>query len=180
MHRALGLVGLLGLTLFLAPLAGAGSGSTRAAQDAGCAGSWLVRITVEGRDVVEDALIQFDEDGDVVVYGPPVMPALPGVGEMPLLASTGLGMWQSTGERECAFEFVRLLAGDDGVGVGTLNVRGAVSIEGAGDGLEGSLTLTRSTAFGQTAATSDGALSGTPLDGPLLWLTPTAEAAPDA
>lgn len=177
MRRALGLVGLLVLTLFLV---GAGSSSARAAQDAGCAGSWLIHITVEGRDVVEDALIQFDEDGDVAVYGPPVMPALPGAGEVPLLASAGLGTWQSTGERECAFEFVRLLASDDGVGAGTLNVRGAVTIEGAGDALEGSLTLTRSTAFGQTAATSDGTLSGTPLDGPLLWLTPTGELTPDA
>jgi hypothetical protein len=180
MRLALGLGSLLRLTVLFATLAGAGLGSAHAAQDAVCAGSWLVHITVEGRDVVEDALIQFDEDGDVVVYGPPVMPALPGPGEVPLLASTGLGTWQSTGERECAFEFVRLLAGDDGVGVGTLNVRGTVSIEGAGDALAGSLTLTRSTAFGQTAATSDGTLSGTPLDGPLLWLTPTAEAAPDA
>jgi hypothetical protein len=180
MRRPLELVGLFVLTLFLVALAGAGSGSARAAQDAGCAGSWLVHITVEGRAVVEDALIQFDEDGDVLVYGPPVMPALPGPGEVPLLASAGLGTWQSTGERECAFEFVRLLAGDDGVGVGTLNVRGAVTTEGAGDELAGSLTLTRSTAFGQTATTSDGTLSGTPLDGPLLWLTPAAEAASGA
>jgi hypothetical protein len=179
MRRALGRVCLLVRVLCLTTLASAGFGSAGAAQDSGCAGSWLVRITVDGRDVVEDALIQFDEDGDIVVHGPPVMPALPGSGEVPLLASAGLGVWQRTGERQCAFEFVRLLAGDDGVGIGTLNVRGAVTIERSGGELNGSLTLTRSTAFGQTAATSDGTLTGTPLDGPLLWLTPTGEVAAD-
>lgn len=180
MRRPLGPVCLLVLAVCLATLAYVGFGSADAAQDSGCAGSWLVHITVEGRDVVEDALIQFAEDGDIIVHGPPVMPALPGPGEVPLLASAGLGTWQSTGERECAFEFVRLLAGDDGVGVGTLNVRGIVSMDGAGDRLEGSLSLTRSTAFGQTAATGEGTLSSTPLDGPLLWLTPTAAGAPGA
>jgi hypothetical protein len=180
MRHAFGVMGLLVLTLCLAALASAGFSSARAAQDAGCDGSWLVHITVEGRDVVEDALVQFDDAGDVVVYGPPVMPALPGPGEVPLQASAGLGTWQSTGERECAFEFVRLLADDDGIGVGTLNVRGSVMREDTDDGLEGSLTMTRSTPFGQTAATSEGTLTGTSLDGPLLWLTPTGEVAPDA
>ena len=103
------------------------------------------------------------------------MPALPGSGEVPLQASSGLGTWQSTGERECAFEYVRLLPGDDGIGVGTLNIGGMATVNRAGDALDGSLTYTRSTGFGQTAATSAGALSGTPLDGPLLWLTPVAE-----
>ena len=180
MPRALALLSSLVLALCLAALAPAGFGSAGARRDSGCTGSWLVQITVEGRDVVEGALIQFDENGDIVVHGPPVMPALPGAGEVPLLASAGLGAWQSTGERQCAFEFVRLLAGDDGVGVGTLNVRGAVTTERAGDGLEGSLSWVRSTAFGQTMATGNGTLSGTPLDGPLLWLTPTSDVAPSA
>jgi len=178
MRCALGFVASLVLALCLAFLVSMRFGLARTAQDAGCAGSWLVHITVEGRDVVEDALIEFDDDGDVVVHSPPVMPALPGPGEVPLLASPGLGVWQSTSERDCAFEFVRLLADDDGVGVGTLDVRGVVTVEG--DGLDGSLTMTRSTAFGKTAATSEGTLSGRSLDGPLLWLTPTAEVAPDA
>jgi len=36
------------------------------------------------------------------------------------------------------------------------------------------------TAFAQTASTSDGTLSGMALDGPLLGLTLTGEAVPDA
>jgi hypothetical protein len=166
-------------TLCLPTLALAGFGPTRAAQEPGCAGSWLVHITLEGRDLVEDALIAFEDGGAVEVHGPPVMPALPGPGEVPLQASSGLGTWQSTGERECAFEYVRLLAGDDGVGAGTLNVRGVAAADGAG-AIDGSLTIIRSTGFGQTAATSEGTLSGTTLDGPLLWLTPTADQTPAA
>ena len=173
MRRAL--MSLVILPLCFATLAFASFGSARAAQDPGCAGSWLIHITLDGRDVVEDALIAFDDDGDVVVHGPPVMPALPGSGEVPLQASAGLGTWQSTGEGECAFEYVRLLAADDGVGVGTLNVRGTAALDGAG-GIDGSLTFIRGTGFGQTAATSVGTFTGTPLDGPLLWLTPAADA----
>ena len=159
---------MLALVLCVAAVASAGFDLAGAAQDPGCAGSWLVHISLDGRDIVEDALIAFDDEGDIVVHHPPVMPALPGSGEVPLQASSGLGTWQSTGERECAFEYVRLLAGDDGIGVGTLNVRGVATVNRTGDALDGSLTYTRSTGFGQTAATSDGALSGTPLDGPLL------------
>ncbi len=152
----------------------------RAAQNGttGCAGSWLVRITLEGRDVIEEALIQFEPDGAMAVHGPPVLPALAGPGEEPLQASTGLGSWQSTGEGSCAFEAVRLLGSDDGVGVGTLNIRGMVTIDDAGDGLDGLLTYTRATGFGQTAATVDGTLTGFSLDRPLLWLTPAAAEQP--
>ena len=38
----------------------------------------------------------------------------------------------------------------------------------------------QSTAFAQAADTSDGTLSGTPLDGPLLWLILTREVVPGA
>ena len=167
MHSVLSLVLCFGLGL----AALAGIGSARAAQEAGCAGSWLVHITLEGRDLVEDVLIAFEDNGAVEVHGPPVMPALPGPGEVPLLASSGLGTWERTGEGECAFEYVRLLAAEDGAGVGTLNVRGMAAADGAG-AIDGSLTVIRSTGFGQTAVTSEGTFSGTTLDGPLLWLTP--------
>jgi hypothetical protein len=154
-------------------LANIGFNPVRAVQETDCAGSWLVHITLGGRDIVEDALIRLEDGGAVEVHGPPVMLALPGPEEVPLQASSGVGSWQSTGDGECAFEYVRLLADDDGVAVGTLNVRGMAAVDGAGE-IEGSLTVVRSTGFGQTAATSDGTFSGTTLDGPLLWLTPTA------
>ena len=173
------IIPMMSLGLCLAVIAPAGFGPARAAQDPGCAGSWLVHIALEGRGPVEDVLIAFEEGGEVEVHGPPVMPALPGPGEVPLQASSGLGTWQSTGGRECAFEYVRLLAGDDGIGVGTLNVRGVAAVDGAG-AIDGSLTVIRSTGFGQTAATSEGSFSGTTLDGPLLWLTPTADQPPAA
>jgi hypothetical protein len=173
------IISVVSLGLGLAAITSAGFGPARASQDPGCAGSWLVHITLEGRDLVEDVLIAFEDGGAVEVHGPPVMPALPGPGEVPLQASSGLGTWQSTGERECAFEYVRLLAGDDGAGVGTLNVRGVASLDGAG-AIDGSLTIIRGTGFGQTAATSEGTLSGTTLDGPLLWLTPTSDQTPAA
>ncbi len=151
----------------LAVVSGGGSGSTHAAQDeaAGCAGSWLVQITLEGRDVPEDALIRFDPDGTMTVSSPPVLPAMPGPGEEPLHASAGLGTWESSGEGACAFEVVRLLGSDDGVGVGTLNIRGTAARNDSGDGLDGSLTYIRGTGFGQTASTSDGTFTGFPLDG---------------
>jgi hypothetical protein len=177
MRRAL--LSLAILPLCVVTLALASFGPARAAEESGCTGSWLVHIALDGRDLVEDALIAFADDGVVEVHGPPVMPALPGPEEVPLQASAGLGTWQSTGERECAFEYVRLLASDDGAGVGTLNVRGMATVDGAG-AIEGSLTVIRGTGFGQTAATSDGTLVGTTLDGPLLWLTPTAAQTPDA
>ena len=168
------LISLSTLVLCLAAVAPAGQDPADAAQNPSCAGSWLVHITLDGRDVVEDVLIAFEDDGDVEVHGPPVMPAMPGVEEVPLQASSGLGTWQSTGDQKCAFEYVRLLAAEDGVAVGTLDVRGMATVNEAGDELDGSLTYTRSTGFGQTAATSDGTFTGTPLDGPLLWLTPAA------
>ena len=171
MRRALR--SLLMLPLFFFTFATVGFNPVRAMQEIDCAGSWLVHITLEGRDIVEDALIAFEDGGAVEVHGPPVMLALPGPEEVPLQASSGLGTWQSTGDGECAFEYVRLLADDDGVGVGTLNVRGMATVDGDG-AIDGSLTVVRSTGFGQTAATSEGAFSGTSLDGPLLWLTPTA------
>jgi hypothetical protein len=143
-----------------------------AAQPAGCAGAWLVRITLDERDIDEEVLIAFAADGTVEVQAPPVLPALPGAGETPLPASGGLGAWEEIAPGECAFEFVRLLAAEDGVGLGTLDVRGTAAID---DGnLSGSLTYTRATGFGQTAATAAGTFTGTSLSGPLLWLTPTA------
>jgi hypothetical protein len=38
----------------------------------------------------------------------------------------------------------------------------------------------QSITFAQAAATSDGALTGTPLDGSLLWLILTGQVVPDA
>ena len=177
MRRAL--IPVVSFGLCLSVIASAGFGPARAAQDPGCTGSWLVHITLEGRDLVEDVLIAFEDGGAVEVHGPPVMPPLPGPDEVPLQTSSGLGTWQSTGEQQCAFEYVRLLAGDDGVGAGTVNVRGVAAADGTG-AIDGSLTIIRSTGFGQTAATNEGALSGTTLYGPLLWRTPTADQTPAA
>lgn len=155
-------------------------GPARAVQEApaACADSWLIQMTREGRDAVEDALIAFEPDGALALHGPPVLPALPGAGEKPLLASAGLGTWQRAAGGECAFEAVRLLGSEDGMSVGTLNIRGMATVDAAGDGIDGSLTVIRSTGFGQTAAESAGALTGTSLDGPLLWLTPSEDAEP--
>ena len=145
------------------------------AQEASCTGSWLIQITLDERDLSEEALIAFDPDGSVALHAPPVLPALPGPGEIPLLASDGLGAWQALDDGGCAFEVVRVLAADDGASVGTLDMRGTATA--AGGMLTGPLDIVRATGFSQTAATATGSFTGTPVDGPLLWLTPAAEGA---
>ena len=60
-----------------------------------------------------------------------------------------------------------------------LDVRGTAAGDGSG-GLEGNLTYTRATGFGQTAATARGTFTGTSLSGPLLWVTPAATSAATA
>jgi hypothetical protein len=162
------------LVVGLAFVSWAGVRHTSAAQLAPCSGSWLVHLNVEGRDVSEDDLLAFTADGTVTLYGPPVLPALPGQGEVPLSASTGLGVWEPMENGDCAFEVVRVLADDDGVGVGTLDVRATATIDSTAGSIDGQFTYTRATGFGQTAASGSGTITGTPIDGPLLWLTPTS------
>ena len=116
----------------------------------------------------------FESDGSISLYGPPVLPALPGEGEMPLFASSGVGTWEAMTDGSCAFEVVRVLAGDDGVGVGTLDVRATVTLDRAAGTLDGQFSYARSTGFGLTTTTGSGTLTGTPIDGPLLWLTPVS------
>ncbi len=164
---------LVATLLLLCLVAARGPGPVaRAGQAAGCAGSWLIEIAIEGRAGPEGALLRFAADGTLSVESPPVLPALPGEGETPLAASDGLGAWQALDDGGCAFEYVRLLAADDGVGLGTLNARGTATANA--EGIAGELTYVRATGFGQTAASASGRFSGTSLSGPLLWLTPAA------
>ncbi len=102
------------------------------------------------------------------------MPALPGTGEVQVQASSELGKWQTTGERECAFEYVRPLTSDDGVDEGALDVSGVTTVDCAGAS-DGSLAIICGTGFGQMTAISECALSVTTLDGPLLWLPATSD-----
>jgi hypothetical protein len=167
------------LAVGLALVSWAGVSHSMAAQLTPCAGSWLVHLNVEGRDVSEDDLLAFAADGTVTLYGPPVLPALPGEGEIPLHASTGLGVWEPMENGDCAFEIVRVLGTDDGVGVGTLDIRATATLDRTVGSLDGQFTYARSTGFGKTAASGAGTITGTPIDGPLLWLTsgsPTASA----
>ncbi len=149
-------------------------GNASAAQLSPCSGSWLVHLNVEGRDVSEDDLMAFAADGSVTLYGAPILPALPGEGEVPLYASTGLGVWEPMENGDCAFEIVRVLAGDDGVGVGTLDLRFTATLDRSAGNLDGQFTYVRSTGFGKTAASGAGTIRGTPIDGPLLWVTPAS------
>jgi hypothetical protein len=171
MDRAV--LSLLALTFVAITYAGLGPAR---AQEAGCEGSWLIEITLDGRDATETGLLAFDSDGSATLHGAPVLPALPGPGETPLLASDGLGAWQALEDGGCAFEVARVLGTDDGTSVGTLNVRGTAMMESGGV-LAGSLETIRATAFGQTAAAAAGSLAGTSLSGPLLSVTPPAAGA---
>ena len=165
-----GFVSLFGLAVTL--IACAGVRDVSAAPTSPCSGSWLVHLNVAGRDVSEDDLLAFAADGSVNLYGPPVLPALPGEGEVPLYASTGLGVWQPMENGDCAFEVIRVLAGDDGVGVGTLDLRFTATLDHTAGSLDGHFDYARATGFGQTATSGSGTVTGTPIDGPLLWLTP--------
>jgi hypothetical protein len=165
------------LVLGLSFVSWTGVSLTSAFELAPCSGSWLVHLYVEGRDASEDDLLAFAADGSVALYGAPVLPALPGEGEVPLYASTGLGVWELMENGDCAFEIVRVLAGDDGVGVGTLDLRFTATIDGSAGSLDGQFTYVRSTGFGKTAASGAGTITGTPIDDPLLWLTPASPTA---
>jgi len=166
------------LTLGATMATWAGAGPAYAAQESPCSGSWLVHLSVEGRDVSEDGLIAFAADGSVTLYGPPVLPALPGEGEIALYSSAGLGVWEPMENGDCAFEIVRVLAGDDGVGVGTLDVRATATLDRTAGAIDGRFDYTRATGFGKTAASGSGTITGTPIDGPLLWLTPESGTTP--
>ena len=165
---------IFSLAVGLALASWASDGNASAAQESPCSGSWLVHLNVEGRDVSEDDLLAFANDGSVTLYGPPVLPALPGEGEVPLYASTGLGVWEPMENGDCAFEIVRVLAGDDGVGVGTLDLRFTATLDRTAGTLDGQFDYARATGFGQTATSGSGTITGTPIDGPLLWLTPAS------
>ena len=135
-----------------------------AAQEmSGCAGSWLVRISIEGRDVIEDGLVTFEPDGGLTLVSPPVVPPLPNTDGVPLSVSDGVGHWQASDDSACAFDLVRLLGDADGNGLGALYWRGTVEADSDGMGLSGSFNYAQSTPVGQTVANGAGSLTGTTL-----------------
>src|SRR3712207_4299830 len=104
----------LALTLALGLAAGstfAGTPGASLAQPVDiCNGQWLWQLTFDGRDEIEEAIADFDTDGDLVLYSPSVVPALPGSGDDEALhVSDSVGSWQKgdVAELTCTFSAVR-------------------------------------------------------------------------
>lgn len=133
-----------------------------AAQDApGCEGQWLVQLTFEGRDAIEQAIAVFESDGHLMLHTPPVVPALPDMGEEPQFASDTVGSWAAGSGVHCTFDVVRLLAAEDGAALGAVNLRGGIVIDESGLGMDGDFTYDQSSGTGQTVASGAGTLTGT-------------------
>lgn len=128
-----------------------------------CNGQWLWQITFDGRDEIEEAIANFDEDGDLVLYSPSVVPALPGSGDDEALhVGDSVGSWQKGDEAEmtCTFSAVRLLADDDGGSIGKVFFQGTVQVVANGAGMEGTFTFDQSSGTGQTVNSGAGSVVG--------------------
>jgi hypothetical protein len=136
------------------PLAAAQAGS-------GCEGQWLVQLTFEGRDAVEEAIAVFAADGGLVLYGPPVVPALPGGDDEPLHVSDAVGGWAPGSGVHCTFDAVRLLVAADGVALGAVYLQGGIVVDESGLGLTGTFTYDQSSGLGRTVSSGSGTLVGT-------------------
>lgn len=128
-----------------------------------CNGQWLWQITFDGRDEIEEAIANFDEDGDLVLYSPSVVPALPGSGDDGALhVSDSIGSWDIADEAEmtCSFSAVRLLADDDGGSIGKVFFQGSVQVVANGAGMEGTFTFDQSSGTGKTVNSGAGTVVG--------------------
>ena len=128
-----------------------------------CNGQWLWQIIFDGRDEIEEAIADFDEDGDLVLHSPSVVPALPGSGdEEALHVSDSVGTWQKEDEQEmtCTFSAVRLLADDDGGSIGKVFLQGSVQVVANGAGMEGTFTFDQSSGTGKTVNSGTGTVVG--------------------
>jgi hypothetical protein len=129
-----------------------------------CNGQWLWQITFDGRDEIEETIADFAEDGDLVLYSPSVVPALPGSGDDEALhVSDSVGSWDIADEAEmtCSFSAVRLLADDDGGSIGKVFLQGTVQVIANGAGMEGTLTFDQSSGTGKTVNSGSGTVVGT-------------------
>lgn len=133
----------------------------QSASGAGCEGSWMVALSIEGR-APERLLIAFEPDGRVVAYGASVVPPFPDTIYDRLFPSPGMGQWEPTGadDRGCAFDVVRLLADEAGDELGTVYLRGTLTVEADGVGIAGSFTYAQGMPSGRTIASGDGAIDG--------------------
>jgi hypothetical protein len=128
-----------------------------------CNGQWLWQITFDGRDEIEEAIADFDEDGDLVLSSPSVVPALPGSGDDEALhVSDSVGSWQKADEAvmTCTFSAVRLLADDDGGSIGKVFFQGTVQVVANGAGMEGIFTFDQSSGTGRTVNSGAGTVVG--------------------
>lgn len=129
-----------------------------------CNGQWLWQITFDGRDEIEEAIANFDGDGDLVLYSPSVVPALPGTGDDEALhISDSIGSWDIADEAEmtCTFSAVRLLADDDGGSLGKVFFQGTVQVVANGAGMDGTFTFDQSSGTGKTVNSGAGTVLGT-------------------
>jgi hypothetical protein len=128
-----------------------------------CNGQWLWQITFDGRDEIEEAIANFDEDGDLVLHSPSVVPALPGSGDDDELhVSDSIGSWDIADDADmtCTFSAVRLLADDDGGSLGKVFFQGTVQVVANGAGMEGSFTFDQSSGTGKTVNSGAGTVVG--------------------
>lgn len=128
-----------------------------------CNGQWLWQLTFEGRDEIEEAIADFDDDGDLVLSSPSVVPALPGSGDDGALhVSDSIGSWDIADKAEltCTFSAVRLLADDDGGSLGKVLLAGTVQVVANGAGMEGTFTFDQSSGTGKTVNSGSGTVVG--------------------
>jgi hypothetical protein len=128
-----------------------------------CNGQWLWQITFDGRDEIEEAMADFDEDGDLVLYSPSAVPALPGSGDDEALhVSDSVGSWDIANEADmtCTFSAVRLLADEDGGSLGKVFLQGSVQVVANGAGMEGTFTFDQSSGTGKTVNSGTGTVVG--------------------
>lgn len=161
MHRLLIAAIVLGVVAGIGGTLPGGRNVDARVQAAGCEGLWRVQLTFEGRDAVEEAIAVFTADGELVLYSPSVVPALPGPDDEPLHVSDAVGAWAPGSGVHCTFDVVRLLAAEDGAALGAVNLRGGIVVDEGGLGLTGIFTFDQSAGTGQTVSSGSGTLTGT-------------------
>ena len=172
------------LALVLIMLAGAGpvsgvlgtAASSQEASSSGCAGSWLLELSIEERPIAERVLAKFEPDGQVVTYSTSVVPPLPGTVYDRLFPSPGMGQWEpsETDRQSCSFDFFRLLADEEGYEIGTAYFRGTLTVEPDGATIGGAFTFAQSMPYGKTIASGEGTIDGRTILIPRPISTPTA------